>query len=458
MAKQTDIRITGTKVGFEDYLYRTPIKFGGRALDRVTLVNVAVDAETGAGKRAAGFGSMTLGNVWAWPSAVLSYDQTLGAMKALAGEIARAMAGAAGEFGHPLDHGVALEEVAVEKSRAAAAGLPEAMPKLAALVVSSAFDAAIHDGFGKANAIHSYQGYGKDYATCDLGRYLGAAFRGEFAARYVEERPKESLALYHLVGALDALAAADVTKPVGDGLPETLYDWIKKDGLTHLKVKLNGDDLGWDIERVLAVNRVAEEAAQKLGARQWQYSLDFNEKCRSVEYLLEFVARLKEGSAAVFERVQYIEQPTARDLRANPANRMHKAAAMKPVVIDESLVDHESLLLAGEMGYSGVALKACKGITQSVLLAAAARKKGMFVCVQDLTCVGVSFLESAGLAAHIPGVTAVEGNGRQYCPAANRGWQERFPDTFAPRQGRIRTGALDGAGLGCVPEGYEGEW
>ncbi len=27
--------------------------------------------------------------------------------------------------------------------------------------------------------------------------------------------------LYHLVGALDPLTPADVTKPVGDGLPET---------------------------------------------------------------------------------------------------------------------------------------------------------------------------------------------------------------------------------------------
>jgi len=40
---------------------------------------------------------------------------------------------------------------------------------------------------------------------------------------------------------------------------------------------------------------------------------------------------------------------------------MHAAARIKPVVIDESLVDLESLELARELGYSGVALKACKG-------------------------------------------------------------------------------------------------
>ena len=38
---------------------------------------------------------------------------------------------------------------------------------------------------------------------------------------------------------------------------------------------------------------------------------------------------------------------------------------------DEGLVDLQSLLVAREMGYTGVALKACKGQTQTLLLAAA---------------------------------------------------------------------------------------
>ena len=67
---------------------------------------------------------------------------------------------------------------------------------------------------------------------------------------------------------------------------------------------------------------------------------------------------------------------------------MHEAAKLKPVVIDESLIDLESLQLAREMGYTGVAFKACKGQTQTLLLAAAAQKYGLFRCVQDLTCVG----------------------------------------------------------------------
>jgi L-alanine-DL-glutamate epimerase-like enolase superfamily enzyme len=257
--------------------------------------------------------------------------------------------------------------------------------------------------------------------------------------------PRVTLPLYHLVGALDPLTPDDVVVPVGDGLPETLDEWIVADGLTHLKIKLNGDDLAWDSDRVTTVHRVANETAPE---RDWHYSLDFNERCQNVAYLIEFLDRLKSESKQAHDRVQYIEQPTARDLKSNPANRMHDAAKRKPIVIDESLVDLESLHLARDMGYTGVAFKACKGQSQSLLLAAAAQKLKLFRCVQDLTCPGASLVHSMGLAARIPGVAAIEANARQYCPAANAGWEERYPGLFTIRGGVARTGRLTGLGLG----------
>ena len=90
---------------------------------------------------------------------------------------------------------------------------------------------------------------------------------------------------------------------------------------------------------------------------------------------------------------------------------MHEASKLRPVVVDESLTDLESLLLAREMGYTGVALKACKGQTHAMLLAAAAQKFGMFLCVQDLTCPGASLIHSAGIAARVPGNAGIEANG-----------------------------------------------
>ena len=251
-------------------------------------------------------------------------------------------------------------------------------------------------------------------------------------------------------GVGDGENAADVQKPVGDGLPETLPEWIRRDGLTHLKIKLDGDDLGWDVNRVVAVDRITTEAQRQRAVTQWHYSLDFNERCPNVGYLLEFLRRLQEQAPAGFDRVQYIEQPTARDLKANRDNVMHEAAKLRPIVIDESLIDLESLLLARDMGYTGAALKACKGQSQSLLLAAAAQKLGMFLCVQDLTCPGASLIHSAGLAAHVPGVAAIESNARQYVPAANEPWAARFPGIFRITDGTMATGELTGLGLGAV--------
>jgi hypothetical protein len=57
-------------------------------------------------------------------------------------------------------------------------------------------------------------------------------------------------------------------------------------------------------------------------------------------------------------------------------------------------------------------------------------------------------LHSASLAARIPTVAAIEGNGRQYCPAGNRGWDQRLPGMFHITDGTVATRELSGLGLG----------
>jgi L-alanine-DL-glutamate epimerase-like enolase superfamily enzyme len=449
--KPTDLCIEDVTFGYEDFLYRTPIKFGGTALDRVTLLNVECVVQTAAGESARGFGSMPLGNVWSFPSRVLTYDQTLAAMKALTDRLA-GITRDYREAGHPIDITHALEPAYVRAADEVSRELmlAEPIPVLCVLVCASPFDAALHDAFGKAHGVSCYYTYGPDFLGHDLGHYLGGEFRGETLDRYVLREPKPRMPLYHLVGALDPIEAEDVARPIGDGLPETLPEWIRFNGLTHLKIKLNGDDLAWDVERVVRIDRAAARTQVERGVDRWFYSLDFNERCRDVAYLLDFLRLLQEQTPAAFERIQYIEQPTARDLKASRSNVMHEAAKLRPVVIDESLIDLESLKLAREMGYTGAALKACKGQTQSLLLGAAAQKYGMFLCVQDLTCPGASLVHSAGLAAHVPGVAAIEANSRQYCPAANLPWEARFPGIFRITDGMMETGLLTGAGLSAV--------
>lgn len=449
MSRPFDIRIRSARIQTTNYQYRVPIKFGGRVVTDVVLVDAEVSIETRGGKNAKGRGSMPIGNAWAWPSNEVSSAETLATLVELVGRYTR-MADQFREWGHPLDitHSLGEGYAAAAAKVVADRQLPEPIPRLAQLMAASSIEGAIHDAQGQAFAQNSYNLLGKECVAHDLAYYLNGDFAGEYLDRYTLREPKPRMPLYHLVGALDPLVEADIPKRINDGLPETLGEWILADGLTHLKIKLAGDNLAWDVDRVVGVEAAAVEAQNQRGCHTWHYSLDFNEKCASVEYVLDFLGQLKERSPAALERVQYIEQPTHRDLRANPENRMHRAAQIKPVVIDESLVDFESLLLAREQGYSGVALKACKGHGEALLMGAAAQKYKMFLCVQDLTCIGRSMLHSASLAARIPTIAAIESNGRQYCPAGNAAWHSKYPTMFTVRDGTVGTGALSGPGLG----------
>jgi len=447
--KPTDIRIVDVSAQTQTIAYRTPMKFGGRVVTEVVLLDVAVEVETGDGRRGQGLGSMPLGNAWAWPSQKVSPADTMAAMVRFGQATSRTASDYRGS-GHPLEitHELSQGHAGIAAEIESTMQLAEPMPRLAQLVAASPLEAALHDGYGKALGANSYNLLGPDYVNRDLSAYLNKDFKGETLEPYTLRGPKERMPLYHLVGALDPLGEADLAVRVGDGLPETLTDWIAADGLTHLKIKLAGDDLAWDVQRVVSVERVAAQAQKRRGCDCWHYSLDFNERCANVAYVLDFLGQLAERSAAALERVQYIEQPTHRDLRAHPENRMHAAARIKPVVIDESLLDLESLMLCRELGYTGVALKACKGHSEALLMGAAAQKYNMFLCVQDLTCPGRSFLHSATLSARIPTVAAIEGNARQYVPAGNRGWADRYPTMFNVTDGTLGTGSLDGVGLG----------
>lgn len=447
--RPTDIGVVAVTHAFEEFRYRAPYQFGGRSVDRVTILNVTCRVRTAGGREASGFGSMTLGNAWAFPAA--GQDAGLGAMIALAGELRRLTADC-DERGHPIDLARSLEPEYLRAAEAVARAraLPSPIPKLCTLVVSSAFDAAIHDAYGKAFGRSCYETYGRSFLARDLSRDLGPGFTGEYLDRYVPSTPRAATPVFHSVGASDPLEAPDVRTRIDDGLPNTLEEWIARDGLIRFKIKLNGGNLDADFDRVVRIDRIVNRVQSARHVGDWKYSLDFNEGCPNVEYLLEFLRRLREATPSGFERILYIEQPTARDLQKDRANVMHEAARLRPVVIDESLTDLESLLLAREMGYTGVALKACKGQSQAMLMAAAAQKFGMFLCVQDLTCPGASLIHSAGIAARVPGNAGIEANARQFVPAANAAWESRFPGLFTIHKGVMNTGQLTGPGLGAI--------
>ena len=170
------MRIESMSTEYQEYHYRVPIKFGGIVSDRITLLNVSCVVSSAGGKTSKGFGSMPLANVWSFPSRRLSFDETLKAMRALAERISK-LTGSYKEYGHPIDLTWALEpeylkaanEITQEQK------LVEPIPKLCTLVTASAFDAALHDAYGKLHGLSCYHTYGPEFMSQDLSHYIGSA-------------------------------------------------------------------------------------------------------------------------------------------------------------------------------------------------------------------------------------------------------------------------------------------
>ncbi|MGH9325113.1 MAG: hypothetical protein ACRD2B_00275 [Terriglobia bacterium] len=451
--KPTDIRVKELQISYEEFPYRTPYEFGGRSKDHLTLLNVHSTVETVDGHTARGFGSMTVGNLWSFPSKTLSYETTLEAMKRLAQRIGK-ITTAYREPGHPIDINFTLEP---EYLKAAAEvteemHLSQPVPKLCTLVTASPFDAAIHDAFGKVHNLNCYLTYGPEFMSYDLAHYLNGnpQFKGEYPSQYLLRAPKPWLWCNNSVGASDPIIASNVKHWIHDGLPNTLAGWITADHLTHLKIKLNGNDLPADVSRVLLIDRLTTKTETRLGVPHWYYSLDFNEQCPNADYLLDFLSRIKQASPGCYDRITYLEQPESRYLIDNPSQLLFKASKLKPVVMDEALTGYDAILRGRKIGYTGVALKACKGQSGSMLLNAAAQKFKMYMTAQDLACPGAALIQSAGIAAHVPEIDTLESNAREYVPAANKPWIHKHPGLFIVRDGKLHTGKLTGLGLSAV--------
>jgi len=80
------------------------------------------------------------------------------------------------------------------------------------------------------------------------------------------------------------------------------------------------------------------------------YIPDFNEKCPNVEYYLAFLRQLKERMPGRIQTDRVRGTANVARFENHLENRMHEAAKLCPVVIDESLIDVDSLLLARRMG------------------------------------------------------------------------------------------------------------
>ena len=449
MPKPTDVRPVAATLYYLPVLMRVPLKFGAEVATHVTCARASVTVADGQGARATGWGETPLSVTWVWPS-TLSFDTRQAKLNRLSELLVEAWATFA-VMGHPLEIGHAFQEQVLpgllEKvNREQDIGEP--MPLLAALVCCSAFDIALHDAYGNLHQIPVYETYNERFMSRDLSAYLTAAdgsaasFAGKYPQDYFVAQPPSKLPAWHLVGGLDLLDEAELTgTEPDDGHPVLLADWIKRDGLNCLKIKLRGNDAAWDYTRIVDIGEMAIEHEVA-----W-LTADFNCTVTDPAYVNDILDRLVLDRPRIHGMILYVEQPFPYDLEANRLD-VHSVSARKPLFMDESAHNWELVRLGRTLGWTGVALKTCKTQTGALLSLCWAKAHGMTLMVQDLTNPMLAQIPHVLLAAHAGTIMGVETNAMQFYPEASAPEQEVHPGLHQRRQGQVDLSTIRGPGFG----------
>lgn len=448
--RPTDVRIVDVELFLIPVQTRMPYKFGAESLDSVVCGRARVKVEKSDGTRAVGWGETPLSVPWVWPSQ-LPYQFRLERLVEFSKTMAQQVA-VSGLSGHAVEIGIQLiEEVSQAQQRAAAAGSAEDLPYLAALVVCSIFDQAVHDAYGIANGTDIYQAYGKDFLDRPIadffeGDLMTPQVRGAFAGRYLDEflvaNPPSTIAVWHSVGGSDPIEADQITaEHPRDDYPVALRDWIHADGLKCLKVKLQGTDSQWDLQRMIDVGNLSLE----LGVTA--LSADFNCMVTDVDYVNEILDRLKADHRAIWDLILYVEQPFPYDLDALRLD-VRSVSARKPLFLDESAHDWRHVELGRSLGWTGVALKTCKTQTGALLSLCWAQIHEMPLMVQDLTNPMLAMVPHARLAAHAGTIMGLEANAMQFYPAASAEQARIHPGLYRRHNGMLDLSTIGGDGFG----------
>jgi len=414
--------VLDAKVRFVGQAFLRPLIISSGAITEITeaVAEVTVRVE---GKEATGRASMYLSDLWAWPEPSLTHAQRDAALRKLCEEIAANLWTHCGrEPIHPLELGLRLHDSVCHETTP---------PPLARAMCASPFDAAIHDAVGIALGRSAFDFYAEStplptadpfFADRDACGAIGRMMR----------KPKLALRAWYVAGK-------------NDSMERDVAPWIRDRGYRCFKIKILGRDNAADVARTVEVFR----EARRLGARDPVVTVDTNEANPDAASVLDYYQRLRAADAETFGALLYFEQPTGRDITVHRFD-WHPIAALKPVLLDEGLLSLKLMSLAVEQGWSGFALKTCKGHSFALTAAAWARQNDLLVSLQDLTNPGLSMIHAALFAAHVPTVNDVELNSPQFTPAANRPWLARLPGLFDPHGGVYRLPKQVPVGLGSV--------
>lgn len=439
------IRPSRLALYFIDVRAKAPFRFGKETLEWVTCARVMFEVEEVSRGPFRGWGESPLSAQWAWPSeAPLSERET--ALRQFCCEVLDAWP-ACDISGHPLMLGHAfLRETLPEllASFNARRRAESRLPYLAALMCCAPFDIALHDAYGHAAGRPVYDCYSSRDMPDDLTAYIDngdTALRGLYPSDFLSYGTNR-IAAWHTVGGLDALSGITrASEEPGNWFPETLEEWIRKDRLSRLKIKLSGTDFDWDCARLMNVADVSMPYGVTM------FGVDFNGTVTDPSYVEHLFERICRDRPPVLDALRYIEEPFITELldRGTDVSALAKWA---PCVLDERAHDWRVLAKARELGYSGVVLKTCKTQTEALLTLSWAKRHGMEALTQDLTNPMIAQIAHVQLGAHASPDIGIETNSMQFYPDASAAEAKVHPGLYQRAGGFLDLRTISGHGFG----------
>jgi hypothetical protein len=305
-----------------------------------------------------------------------------------------------------------------ERQRAWAADTPH--PPLLWAYGVSMVEQAVIDAFCRHRDTAFGDAVREDAFGIEPGRIYDE-LAGASPADYLPETPTREAAVRHTVGLTDPLRpeVVDEADRLDDGLPQSLLEYVDRQGVDHFKIKLSADEER-DAERLARIGGALEAS----GLSSYRCTLDANEQYDSVGAFKEQWERLTQDPsvASVVDHVLYVEQPLPRSeaLTEETGEVLRGWDERPPMIIDESDDLLDSAGRALECGYAGTSHKNCKGVFKGVVNACLIEKRrredgGEYVMSgEDLTTIGpVELLQDLAVMGTLD-MDHIERNGHHY--------------------------------------------
>ncbi|MEM7026537.1 MAG: mandelate racemase [Pseudomonadota bacterium] len=463
------LKVVESSSGIRNVFMRMPFRFGVITKTASPQLTLAVEIEDPDGRRATGYAADFLAYRWfdKRPAKTLA-DNCQDLIQSV--HEARDLYLEAGRegFATPFDLWRRTYPEIVAR------GLARDFNKLGASFGASMFERCIIDAAGRLTG-QTYAALVRSGLGIDLGR-MCEELRGQQVDTFLPAQPLQHLHLRHTVGLVDPISAADrAGDPINDGLPETLEDYLDKDGIRYLKVKIAGN-ADEDIDRLNAIAAVLDRREGP-----FYISLDGNEQHKQIGDFVDLIARIRATPSLerFYQQIMFIEQPLDRSVALDPSVEagLRELPQDKPVIIDEADGWPEAFREAIALGYRGTSHKNCKGIyksLQNIVIAsthnARVGRQELFMSAEDLSVVPVVALQADLASVALLGITHVERNGHHYfrgmghlsepekaaALAAHPDLYERRGDeTFLKvKEGMIACASIQvpGMGFACVPD------